>query len=143
MMIHAKSGDTVKVHYTRKSGDGTQFSASFNEHPLQFTIGEGQVIPGLEQAVIGMSPGEIKTAEILAAQAYGLYKKSNVTEVNRDRFPSHLNLQVGTVLIMRKAGGKKIRRIVTAISETSVTIDANHPLAGEDLTFDIELIDII
>ncbi len=142
-MIPAKSGDTVTVHYARKFEDGTQFSTSFNDKPLQFTIGEGQVIPGLEQAIIGMSPGETKTAEILAAQAYGLYKESNVTKVNRTRFPPQFDLQVGTVLIMRRAGGKKIRRIVTAISETSVTIDANHPLAGEDLTFDIELIDIV
>ena len=128
-MIQAKNGDTVKVHYTRKFEDGTEFSTSFNDNPLQFTIGEGQVISGLEQAVIGMSPGQTKTAEILAAQAYGLYKKSDVTEVKRDRFPTHLDLQVGTVLLMRKAGGKKVRRIVTAISETRVTLDANHPPA--------------
>ena len=142
-MIQAKNGDTVKVHYTRKFEDGTEFSTSFNDNPLQFTIGEGQVISGLEQAVIGMSPGQTKTAEILAAQAYGLYKKSDVTEVKRDRFPTHLDLQVGTVLLMRKAGGKKVRRIVTAISETRVTLDANHPLAGEDITFDIELVAIV
>ena len=142
-MIQAKNGDTVKVHYTRKFEDGTEFSTSFNDNPLQFTIGEGQVISGLEQAVIGMSPGQTKTAEILADQAYGLYKKSNVTAVNRSRFPSHLDLQVGTVLMMRKTGGKKIKRIVTAVSETSVTLDANHPLAGEDLIFDIELVAIV
>jgi len=142
-MIQAKNGDTVKVHYTRKFEDGTEFSTSFNDNPLQFTIGEGQVVSGLEQAVIGMSPGQTKTAEVLADQAYGQYKKSNVTEVNRDRFPSHLDLRVGTVLMMRKAGGKKIRRIVTAISETSVVLDANHPLAGEDITFDIELVAIV
>jgi len=142
-MIQAKNGDTVKVHYIRKFEDGTEFSTSFNDNPLQFTIGEGQVISGLEQAVIGMSPGQTKTKEIVADQAYGQYKKSNVAQVNRDRFPPHLDLQVGTVLMMRKAGGKKIRRIVTAISETSVTLDANHPLAGEDITFDIELVAIV
>ena len=142
-MMQAKSGDTVKVHYTGKFEDGTEFATSINDGPLQFTIGEGQVISGLEQAVIGMSPGEAKTAEILADQAYGHYQENKVVEVSRDRFPPHLELQIGTVLRMRKAGGEKIRRIVTTVSETSVTLDANHPLAGEDLTFDLELIEIV
>jgi peptidylprolyl isomerase len=142
-MTQAKSGDTVKIHYTGKFEDGTEFATSINSDPLQFTIGEGQTIPGLEQAVIGMSPGEAKTAEILAEQAYGSYQESKVREVNRDRFPAHLDLKVGTVLTMRKAGGEKIKHIVTTVSETSVTIDANHPLAGEDLIFDIQLIEIV
>lgn len=142
-MTQAKSGDTVKVHYTSKFKDGTEFATSINDTPLQFTIGSGQVIPGLEQAVVGMSPGEAKTTEIVAEQAYGSYQKSKVKRVNRKKFPAHLNLQVGSVLIMRKANGQKIRRIVTTISETSVTIDANHPLAGEDLTIDVRLIEII
>ena len=142
-MTQAKSGDTVKVHYTGKFEDGTEFATSINDNPLQFTIGEGQVIAGLEQAVIGMSPGESKTAEIVAAQAYGPYQKSKVREVNRDQFPPHLNLQVGKVLKTRKANGDRVRHIVTTVSETNVTIDANHPLAGEDLIFDIRLIEIV
>ena len=141
-MIQAKRGDTVKVHYTGKFDDGTEFATSMNDDPLEFTIGEGQVMPGLEQAVTGMSPGEAKTAQILAEQAYGSYQESKVVAVNRSRFPEHLDLQIGTVLRMRKASGKKIRRIVTTISETKVTLDANHPLAGEDLTFDLRLIEI-
>lgn len=142
-MIQAKSGDTVKVHYTGRFEDGTEFATSINDDPLQFTIGEGQVIPGLEQAVTGMSPGEAKTTQILADQAYGPYQESKVVQVNRDRFPPHLDLQIGTVLRMRKADGKKIKRIVTTISETRITLDANHPLAGEDLTFDLQLIEIV
>ena len=142
-MIPVKSGDTVKVHYTGKFDDGTEFTTSINNGPLQFTIGEGQVISGLEQAVMGMSPGEAKTAQILADQAYGSYQENKVVKVNRNRFPPHLELQIGTVLRMRKAGGEKIRRIVTTVSETSVTLDANHPLAGEDLTFDLQLIEIV
>ena len=142
-MTQAKSGDTVKVHYTGKFDDGTKFATSTNDGPLQFTIGEGQVISGLEQAVMGMSPGEAKTAEILADQAYGPYLEDKVVEVSRDRFPPHLELQIGTVLRMRKAGGEKIRRIVMNLSETRVTLDANHPLAGEDLTFDLQLIEIV
>jgi peptidylprolyl isomerase len=142
-MQQVKSGDTVKVHYTGKFDDGTEFAISIKDGPLQFTIGEGQVISGLEQAVMGMSPGEAKTAQILADQAYGSYQENKVVKVNRNRFPPHLELQIGTVLRMRKAGGEKIRRIVTTVSETSVTLDANHPLAGEDLTFDLQLIEIV
>jgi FKBP-type peptidyl-prolyl cis-trans isomerase 2 len=141
-MLQAKSGDTVKIHYTGKFDDGTEFATSMNDKPLEFTIGKGQVIPGLEQAVMGMRPGEAKTAEILADQAYGPYQKDRVVAVNRNRFPSHLELQIGMVLGTRKAGGKKIRRIVTTVSETRVTLDGNHPLAGEDLTFDLQLVEI-
>ena len=141
-MLQAKSGDTVKVHYSGKFDDGTEFATSVNDEPLEFTIGKGQVIPGLEQAVTGMRPGEAKTAEILADQAYGLYQKNKVVAVNRNRFPAHLELQMGMVVGTRKADGKKIRRIVTTVSETRVTLDGNHPLAGEDLTFDLQLVEI-
>lgn len=141
-MLQAKSGDTVKVHYTGKFDDGTEFATSISDEPLQFTIGEGQVIPGLEQAVMGMRPGEAKTTEILADQAYGPYQESKVVAVNRNRFPPQFELQIGTVLGTRKAGGQKIRRIVTTVSETRVTLDGNHPLAGEDLTFDLQLVEI-
>jgi len=142
-MMSAKRGDTVKIHYTGKFDDGTEFATSSSDGPMQFTIGEGQVISGLEQAVMGMRPGEAKTAEILAEQAYGPYRKDKVVKISRDRFPPHLQLQIGTVLRLRKAGGEKIRRIVTTVSETSVTLDANHPLAGEALTFDLQLIEIV
>jgi peptidylprolyl isomerase len=142
-MIQAKSGDTVKIYYTGKFDDGTEFATSINDDPLQFTIGEGQVIPGLELAVMGMIPGEAKTAQIQADQAYGLYQESKVVEVNRNIFPPHLDLQIGTVLRTRKAGGEKIRRIVTTVSDTRVMLDANHPLAGEDLTFDLQLVEIV
>ena len=141
-MIQTKKGDTVKTHYTGSFKDGTEFATSINNEPLEFTIGEGQVIPGLERAVMGMSPGEAKTAEILADQAYGPYQKNRVVAVNRNRFPPQLELQIGTVLGTRKAGGQKIRRIVTTVSETRVTLDGNHPLAGEDLTFDLQLVEI-
>jgi peptidylprolyl isomerase len=142
-MIYAKKGNTVKVHYTGKFNDGTEFATSINDDPLQFTIGKGQVIRGLERAVVGMSPGEAKTAEILAEQAYGPYQENKVVEVSRDQFPPHVELQIGTVLRMRKTGGEKIRRIVTTLSETRVMLDGNHPLAGENLTFDLQLIEIV
>ena len=110
---------------------------------VSFAIGEGEVIPGLEQAVTGMKPGQAKTATILADQAYGSYQKSKVREVNRERFPADMELQVGKAVTIRKAGGKKIKSIVITLSDTSVTLDANHPLAGENLVFDIQLIEII
>ena len=94
-MIQAKRGDIVKIHYTGKFDDGTEFATSTNGDPLQFTIGEGQVIFGLEKAVIGMTTGEAKTAQILANQAYGLYQESKVVAVNRNRFPAHLELEIG------------------------------------------------
>jgi peptidylprolyl isomerase len=90
-----------------------------------------------------MSPGEAKTAEILAEQAYGPYQENKVVEVSRDQFLPHVELQIGTVLRMRKTGGEKIRRIVTTLSETRVMLDGNHPLAGENLTFDLQLIEIV
>lgn len=142
-MTQARNGDTVKIHYTGKFDDGTEFTTSIKGKPLEFTIGKGQVISGLALAVVGMKPGEAKTAQILADQAYGPYQESKVVEVNRDRFPPHLDLQIGTVLRMRKAGGEKIRRIVTALSDARVMLDANHPLAGENLTFDLQLIEIV
>lgn len=143
MMGQAKIGDTVKVHYTGKFEDGTEFATSINDNPLQFTIGEGEVIPGLEQAVTGMKPGQAKTAKIQAEQAYGSYQESKVRQVNRERFPADMDLQIGKAVTIRKPGGKKIKSIVLTVSETSVTLDANHPLAGEDLFFDIQLIEII
>jgi peptidylprolyl isomerase len=143
MMTQAKSGDTVKVHYTGKFEDGTEFATSIHDNPLQFTIGEGEVIPGLEQAVTGMRPGQAKTAKILAEQAYGSYQENKVRKVKKERFPADMDLQIGKVLTIRKAGGKKIKSIVITVSETSVTLDANHPLAGEDLVFDIQLLEII
>ena len=142
-MSQVKNGDIVKIHYTGKFEDGTEFAASLNDDPLQFTIGGEQVIPGLEQAVIGMNPGESKTAEILAEQAYGLYQESKILEVNRDQFPPQLNLQIGKVITTRKANGDKVKHIVTGVSETNITIDANHPLAGEDLIFEIQLIEVV
>ena len=142
-MTQAKKGDTVKVHYTGKFDDGTEFATSINDDPLQFTIGKGQVISGLELAVTGMSPGQAKTAEILAEQAYGPYQENKVVEVSRVQFPPNFDLQIGQVLRMRKARGEKIRRIVTTLSDTRVMLDANHPLAGENLTFDLQLIEIV
>jgi FKBP-type peptidyl-prolyl cis-trans isomerase 2 len=137
----AKDGDTVQVHYTLKLEDGTVFETSIGRDPLQFTIGEGQLIPGFEQAVVGMSPGESKTVEIPADEAYP-YREELVMVVDRDLLPEDLQPEVGQQLQISQPSGETIVVKVIDVSELSVTLDANHPLAGKDLTFDIELVEI-
>jgi FKBP-type peptidyl-prolyl cis-trans isomerase 2 len=142
-MAQAKHGDTVKVHYTGKLEDGTVFDTSINRDPLQFTIGEGQIIPGFEQAVVGMNPGESKTTKVPADKAYGSHHKEEVLVVDRNQFPVDLKPEIGQKLQIRRTDGQTIVVTVTDVSESSVTLDANHPLAGKDLTFDIQLIELV
>ena len=142
-MAQAKHGDTVKVHYTGKLEDGTVFDTSINRDPLQFTIGEGQIIPGFEQAVVGMNPGESKTTKVPADKAYGPHYKERVLAADRNQFPVDLKPEVGQKLQIRRTDGQTSEVTVTDVSESSVTLDANHPLAGKDLTFDIQLIEIV
>ena len=141
-MAQAKDGDTVTVHYTGKLEDGTVFDSSINRDPLEFTLGQGMLIPGFEQAVIGMSPGESKTADVAADLAYGPYREEMVVDIDRQEFPPHFQPEVGQQLQIPQSDGRVTRLIVTAISEQKVTLDANHPLAGEELTFDIQLLEI-
>lgn len=142
-MAQAKQGDTVKVHYTGKLEDGAVFDTSTNRDPLQFTIGEGRIIPGFEQAVVGMNPGESKTTTISAENAYGPHRAELLVVIDRNQFPPHVNPEVGLPLQLRQADGQVIAVTVTDVSESSVTLDANHPLAGKDLTFDIQLLEIV
>ena len=142
-MPNAKMGDTVKAHYTGKLDDGSVFDSSRGREPLQFTVGQEQVIPGFENAVIGMSPGESKTAKIPPAEGYGPRHEENVIEVERQRLPDSLKPKVGMKLQIPTGKGEKIPVTVTAASESTVTLDANHPLAGKDLTFDIQLLEIV
>ncbi|MDM9384264.1 peptidylprolyl isomerase [Chlorogloeopsis sp. ULAP01] len=141
-MIQAKTGDTVKVHYTGKLDDGTVFDSSSGRDPLQFSIGEGIVIPGFEEAVVGMSPGESKTTNISAEQAYGPYRPELVMIVERQRIPTDVALEVGQLLQISQSSGQAIPVVVTNVSEAEVTLDANHPLAGQELIFDIQLVEI-
>lgn len=141
-MAQAQPGDTVKVHYTGKLEDGTIFDSSAERDPLQFSIGEGRVIPGFEQAAIGMSPGDSKTVTIPAEQAYGSHRPELVMVVERQRMPADLSVEVGQQLEIRQSNGQVIPVIVTDVSESKVTLDANHPLAGQDLTFEIELVEV-
>lgn len=141
-MVQAKAGDTVKIHYTGRLEDGTVFDSSVNREPLEFTLDAGQVIPGFEQAVVGMTPGESKTEKIPMEQAYGPYRSEMVIQVSRQVMPPDLQPEVGQQLQLQQPTGQIIPVMVTEVSEATVTLDANHPLAGEDLTFDIQLVDI-
>lgn len=141
-MTQAKHGDTVKVHYTGRLEDATTFETSAEHDPLQFTLGKGEMIPGFEQAVVGMKPGESKTAMIPADEAYGPYRKELTIEVGRDKIPPDFNAEVGHPLRIRLADGKTTVVKVIDVSESTITLDGNHPLAGKDLTFDIQLIEI-
>ncbi len=142
-MQQAKNGDTVKVHYTGKLEDGTVFDTSTEREPLQFVIGGKQIIPGFEQAVVGMNTGETKTVNVSSDEAYGPHLEERVLVINQDQIPEHLELEVGQHVQIPQKDGSKVLFIVTAISETSVTLDANHPLAGKDLTFEIQLVEIL
>ncbi|MGA2157677.1 MAG: peptidylprolyl isomerase [Dehalococcoidia bacterium] len=140
----AKAGDTVQVNYTGKLADGTVFDSSVGGQPLQFTLGSGQVIPGFDKAVTGMRVGEKKTVTILAADAYGQRRDDLVAEVSRSQLPGDMAPKVGMQLqTTAKDGSTMVVTIIKVTDNTSVTIDANHPLAGKDLTFDLELLKIL
>jgi peptidylprolyl isomerase len=141
-MVQAKPGDTVKIHYTGKLDDGTVFDSSVNREPLEFTLSGGQVIPGFDEAVLGMSPGESKTQKIPMDQAYGPHREEMVLEISRQQIPPELEPEVGQQLQVQQENGQTIPVFVTEVTESNVTLDANHPLAGEDLTFDIQLVEI-
>jgi peptidylprolyl isomerase len=141
-MAQAKPGDTVKVHYTGKLDDGTVFDSSANRDPLEFTIGSGSIIPGFERAVVGMSKGESKTEVIPTTEAYGPYQEEMVVTIDRQQMPPEISPEVGQQLHIQQPDGNVLPVIVTDVSDGTVTLDANHPLAGENLTFDIRLVEI-
>lgn len=141
-MAQATSGDTVHIHYTGRLSDGTVFDTSREREPLEFTLGEGSVIPGFESAVAGMEPGDTKTATIPADDAYGPRREELVMAVGRDQLPDDLDPEVGQRLGMRTADGQTVEVRVTSTDDASVELDANHPLAGRELTFDIELVQV-
>lgn len=141
-MAEAKQGDDVKVHYTGRLEDGTVFDSSQDRDPLEFTLGEGQVIPGFEEAVQGMGEGESKTTTIAADEAYGPRRDDLILPVERDRFPEDVDPEVGQPLQMQTNDGQVVQVVVQEIKDGTVMLDANHPLAGQDLTFDIELVEL-
>jgi len=146
MMSQAKSGDAVEIHYTGKLADGFEFDSSKGKEPIAFVIGKGEVIPGFEKAVEGLSVGDSKTVEIPADQAYGPHRDEMGIKTQRNEMPEGLELKVGSQLEGRSQDeeGQPQSMIftITGLTDEEVTLDANHPLAGKDLTFDIELVKI-
>lgn len=143
IMAQVKNGDTVKIHYTGKLEDDTLFDSSVNREPLQFTLGEGKIIPGFEKAVIGMNPGESKNVKIPPDQAYGSHRQELVAEIERDRFPENMRLEVDETINLRQPDGRIVSVKIVNMTETRITLDANHPLAGRELSFDIKLVEIV
>lgn len=142
-MSEVKNGDTVKVHYTGKLKDGTVFDSSESRDPLEFTLGQGQLIPGFEKAVIGLTTGDKTTANIPVDEAYGERREDLEINVERSQLPEDIEPSVGMQLQLNQPNGQPVPVTVTDIGEENVTLDANHPLAGEDLIFDIELVEIV
>lgn len=141
-MTQVKTGDTVRIHYTGILDDGTRFDSSEGRDPLQFEVGSGQIIPGLDEALPGMVVGDKKTVNVPAEAAYGAVDPNALQEVPREQIPADIPLDPGTQLQMRTPDGRAMPVTVAEVNETVVTLDANHPLAGKDLTFDIELVSV-
>ena len=142
-MAVAKSGDTVRIHYTGTLGDGTQFDSSAGRDPLEFALGGGQVIPGFDSAVTGMSVGAQKTVTIDPDDAYGQRHDQLVQQVPRDTLPEDIDPAVGMQLQSQSPDGQIMNLVIVEIAEESITLDANHPLSGQALTFAIELVEIV
>ena len=142
-MAQAKSGDTVRVHYTGNLDDGTVFDSSEGRDPLQFTIGGGQIIAGFDRAVVGMSPGESKTERIPVDEAYGPHRPEMLVQVERSMVPEGMELEVGLHLELQSNDGTRVPVRVMDLNDENVTLDGNHPLAGKDLIFEIQLVEIV
>jgi FKBP-type peptidyl-prolyl cis-trans isomerase 2 len=142
-MTDATPGKTVRIHYTGTLSDGSTFDSSSGREPLEFTVGSGQIISGLDRAIEGMAVGERKTVEVPAAEAYGPRNPEGVQSVPRDQVPDHIPLDPGTQLQVQTGDGRTLPVTVTEVSEEVVVLDANHPLAGKDLTFEVELVEVV
>jgi peptidylprolyl isomerase len=141
-MAQAKQGDLVKVHYTGTLDDGSTFDSSADRDPLQFVIGEGMLIPAFEQAIVGMLPGDSRSVHIPADDAYGPYMDELILEVDKNQIPESLNPEEGMQLQITQDDGSSTVVKVVKLTDEKVYLDANHPLAGKDLNFNIELVDI-
>lgn len=138
-MTQAKSGDTIRIHYKGTLTSGEVFDSSEGRDPLEFELGSGMIIQGLDQAIYGMITGEKKVAKIAAADAYGDLNPDARQVVPRIEFPDDIPVEIGTQLQMQSPEGQVIPVVIVAVSDAEITLDANHPLAGKDLTFDFEI----
>ncbi|MEL6352632.1 MAG: peptidylprolyl isomerase, partial [Cyanobacteria bacterium J06627_28] len=142
-MAQAKSGDTVRVHYTGTLNNGQIFDSSKERDPLEFVLGTGMVIAGFEAAVTGLEPGDSITKTIPVDEAYGPYQKEMVADIEKANIPADFELEVGQRLQMQAPGGEVMAVTITEMKGDMVTLDGNHPLAGQDLTFELELVEIV
>ena len=142
-MSKVKNGDSVKVHYTGQLINGDVFDTSKDRQPLEFEIGSGKVIPGFEKGIIDMEVGESKRITIAPEEAYGPRREELVVNVMKSDFPDHITPSVGQQLQMRQQDGSSVNVFIIDIDENNVTLDANHPLAGYTLYFDVELVEIL
>lgn len=141
-MTGVKNGDTVRIHYTGKLTDGTVFDSSEGRDPLEFTVGSGQVIAGMDAGLQGMEPGEKKTLNIDCADAYGPADPNARQAIPREGIPAEIPLEIGTQLQMQSPEGQVLPVTVAEVTEETVTLDANHFLAGKDLVFEVELVSV-
>ncbi len=142
-MSQVKAGDTVKVHYHGRLTDGTTFDSSEGREPLEFEVGTGMVIKGFDDGLMGMTIGQKKTIQIPVENAYGPKDPQMLIDFPIDRFPPDMKPEVGMRLNMTNDRGQHIPVVITEIKGDTVILDANHPLAGEDLIFDLELMEIV
>jgi peptidylprolyl isomerase len=140
---NAASGDNVKVHYRGTLDDGSEFDSSAGRDPLEFRLGTGQVIAGFDRTVEGMKPGETRSTRLEAEDAYGEHRPELVLALPREQFPTELAPEIGQGLEVQQEDGQRIPVTITAVEDDTVTLDANHPLAGQALTFEIELVEIV
>jgi peptidylprolyl isomerase len=142
-MAQAQQGDTVRVHYIGTYDDGTVFDSSEERGPLEVIIGTGMVIPGFDRALLDMEPGQKKTVNIPVDEAYGPRAEELIAEIGRDRIPSDIPLEIGQQLQLSLADGGEAVVLIVDLTDTTVTLDANHPMAGLDLNFELELVEIL
>jgi len=141
-MAEARTGDTVSIHYTGRLEDGTVFDSSEGREPLQFEVGSGKIIPGLDGAIAGMSEGEKKTVSVEPDEGYGPIQPDAMQAVPRENIPDEIDLEIGAPLQVQTQDGRTVAVTVAEISDEEVVLDANHPLAGKKLEFDVELVKI-
>ena len=141
--MSAKTGDTVKVHYTGTLDDGSQFDSSVGRQPLEFRLGTGQVIKGFDDGVTGMNIGDKKSVRIPPEEAYGEHRSEMMVSITKDQVPADINVEIGTKLMMQGQNGQPVPVTVVDIKEEGIILDANHELAGQTLTFELELVEIL
>ena len=141
-MSQVKENDTVRVHYTGKLADGQVFDSSLEREPIEFTMGQGQLIPGFEKGLLDMKVNEKKTINIPSEEAYGSPRQELIQEVDKNQLPEEIKPEPGMGLVSKSPDGREMNLVVREVKDESIVVDGNHPLAGKDLTFDLEVVEI-